>query len=65
MIEFTFATPDDQRRRGEYQKFVFRNAMRGLMPESVLGRLDKADFLAVAIVSCGISMTREFWSRRG
>ncbi len=49
LIEFTFATPDEQRRRGEYQKFVFRNAMRGLMPESVLGRLDKADFLGVAM----------------
>ncbi len=51
VIEFTLATPDDQRRRGEYQKFAFRNAMRGLMPESVLGRLDKGDFLGVAIAT--------------
>lgn len=51
LIEFTLATPDDQRRRGEYQKFAFRNAMRGLMPESVLGRLDKGDFMAVGMAT--------------
>ena len=51
VIEFTLATPDDQRRRGEYQKFVFRNAMRGLMPESVRGRLDKGDFLGITIAA--------------
>jgi asparagine synthase (glutamine-hydrolysing) len=51
VIEFTLATPDDQRRRGEYQKFAFRNAMRGLVPESVLVRLDKGDFLGIAIAA--------------
>ncbi len=44
IIEFTLATPDDQRRRGELQKFTFRNAMRGVVPPAILKRLDKAEF---------------------
>ena len=49
IIEFTLATPDEQRRRGELQKFAFRNAMRGLVPPTILKRLDKAEFIPFCI----------------
>ncbi len=44
LIEFCFAVPEDQRRRPGQTKFVMRNAMRGLLPETVRQRLTKANF---------------------
>jgi asparagine synthase (glutamine-hydrolysing) len=44
LIEFAFALPAEQRRRGSWTKFVMREAMRGLLPESVAARTDKAEF---------------------
>ena len=49
IIEFTLATPDEQRRRGEVQRYVFRNAMRGVLPPAVLKRRDKGVFLSFSI----------------
>jgi asparagine synthase (glutamine-hydrolysing) len=43
MIEFSFGLPEDQRLRKD-QKFVLRHAMRGLLPELVRQRRDKAEF---------------------
>jgi len=43
MIELSFGLPEDQRLR-KNQKFVLRRAMRGLLPEMVRRRQDKAEF---------------------
>jgi asparagine synthase (glutamine-hydrolysing) len=45
IIEFTFATPECLRSHGTTTKVVHRRAMAGLLPESVLGRTSKADFM--------------------
>ena len=45
IIEFAFATPEGLRTRGATDKAVHRRAMTGLLPESVLERRTKADFL--------------------
>ena len=44
IIEFGFAIPEDYRRRNGERKFLMRQAMKGLIPESVLTRRTKADF---------------------
>ena len=44
IVEFALGIPEDQRRRGDLTKFVLRNAVRGLIPESVAARRDKADY---------------------
>lgn len=44
VVEFAFALPEEQRWRRERPKYVLHRAMRGLLPESVRERLDKADF---------------------
>ena len=47
VIEFAFALPEEQRWRGQEPKFILRNAMRGLLPETIRRRLTKADFSQV------------------
>jgi len=47
VIEFAFALPEEQRWRGHEPKFILRNAMRGLLPETIRRRLTKADFSEV------------------
>ena len=44
LYEFLMAIPDEQRARDFRRKYILRNAMRGLAPEAVLARRDKADF---------------------
>ncbi len=44
MVEFALALPPEQLWRNDQCKFVLRQAMQGLLPESVRQRLDKADF---------------------
>ena len=44
VVEFALAVPEDQRRRGDLTKFVLRNAVRGLIPDTVAQRRDKADY---------------------
>ena len=44
IIEFGLAIPEEQRWRREQTKFILRQTMRGLLPESVRMRLTKADF---------------------
>ncbi len=44
IIEFAFAIPEDQRCRPRATKYVMRQAGRGLLPESVRQRRDKASF---------------------
>jgi len=41
LVEFSFAMPWDQKIRRGTRKFVLRNAMKGLLPESVATRQDK------------------------
>lgn len=43
LVEFAIALPETQRRRGGTSKYVLRQAMRELLPESVYARTDKAD----------------------
>jgi asparagine synthase (glutamine-hydrolysing) len=44
LIEFCFAIPEDQRRRTNCIKYVLRNAMKGILPESIRTRQTKAEF---------------------
>ena len=44
IIEFSFAIPEEQRGRGKCTKVVLRNAMRGLLPETIRNRDTKAEF---------------------
>jgi asparagine synthase (glutamine-hydrolysing) len=43
LIEFCFAIPEEQRTRNNYIKYVLRNAMKGLLPESVRTRRTKGE----------------------
>jgi asparagine synthase (glutamine-hydrolysing) len=44
IIEFAFALPEEQRWRHGRPKYLLRQAMKGLLPESVRNRTTKADF---------------------
>ena len=44
LIEFALALPEDQRWRDDQTKHVLRQAMRGLLPNSILERKSKAEF---------------------
>lgn len=44
IIEFAFAIPEEQRWRHGKPKFLLRQAMNGLLPDSVRNRNTKADF---------------------
>ena len=44
LIEFALALPEEQRWRGDQTKYVLRQAMRGLIPESIRLRRTKGDF---------------------
>jgi asparagine synthase (glutamine-hydrolysing) len=44
LIEFCLAIPEDQRAGTNCIKYVLRNAMKGLLPESIRTRLTKAEF---------------------
>lgn len=43
IVEFAFAIPDSQRSRAGLSKFVMRQSMRGILPERIRRRSDKAD----------------------
>jgi asparagine synthase (glutamine-hydrolysing) len=44
LVEFANAIPDEQRRRGTWQRYVMRQAMSDLLPAAIHQRLDKATF---------------------
>lgn len=44
IVEFATALPDVQRRSHNQHRLILRQAMRGLLPEEVRNRPDKADF---------------------
>jgi asparagine synthase (glutamine-hydrolysing) len=44
LIEFAFGLPEEQRRREGLSKIVLRNAIKGLVPESIRNRRSKAEF---------------------
>lgn len=44
MAEFCLALPGEQKMRCKKSKFILRQAMRGLLPESIRQRTDKGDF---------------------
>jgi asparagine synthetase B (glutamine-hydrolysing) len=46
IIQLAFSTPERLRSRGRTQKRIHRRALTGLLPELVLRRPDKADFMA-------------------
>ncbi len=45
LAQFSFASPDRIRLRGQQNKFVHRRAMQGLLPQVILNRMTKADFM--------------------
>ena len=46
MVEWALATPERFKLRGSKDKYVHRLAMSGMLPDRVLARADKADFMA-------------------
>ncbi|HEY4694595.1 MAG TPA: asparagine synthase (glutamine-hydrolyzing) [Candidatus Nanoarchaeia archaeon] len=44
LVEFVFSLPNDQKIKDARTKAVLRNAMHGIIPEKVEGRLDKIGF---------------------
>ena len=44
IVQFALATPERSRLRGGQDKWLHRQAMKGLLPETVLQRSDKAEF---------------------
>jgi len=51
VMEFAFAIPDEQRHRRDLSKFVLRQAMRGILPERIRLRTDKADLTAIYVMA--------------
>jgi len=49
VVEFGLGLPEEQRRRGDQQKFILRQAMRGCLPNSVSQRLSKAEFSSIFV----------------
>lgn len=49
VIEFALALPEEQRWRRDQYKFVLRQSMQGLLPETIRQRLTKADFSHVFV----------------
>lgn len=47
VVEFAFAIPENQRCKDGWNKYVMRRAGRDLLPDSVRGRRDKAEFSSV------------------
>ena len=46
-VQFAFSTPEQLRLRGNVSKFIHRQALRDLLPDSVRERTDKAEFSLV------------------
>jgi asparagine synthase (glutamine-hydrolysing) len=44
IIEFAFALPNEQLRRGGFERYIVRNAMAGILPEVVRTRITKGAF---------------------
>ncbi len=44
IAEFALAIPEEQRSRGKQTKFILRQAMQNILPDSIRSRTDKADF---------------------
>lgn len=44
LVSFVCGLPDEWKVRGPWNKYVLRESMRGRMPESVRGRVDKMGF---------------------
>lgn len=63
LIEFNFSTPEHTRMRGKIRKYTHRLAMSNLLPNSILQRSDKADF--VHYFEKPIEKTREYYPRVG
>lgn len=47
LAEFAVSLPEDQRWRGQQTKYILRQAMQGLLPETVRQRTTKAEFSTV------------------
>ena len=47
LVEFAVSLPEDQRWRGQQTKYLLRQAMRGILPETVRQRTTKAEFSTV------------------
>lgn len=47
LVEFALALPPEQRRKGTRTKRVLRRAMRGILPERIRARTNKAEFSCI------------------
>ena len=67
LVQFSFSTPERLRSRGGIQKRLHRRAMAGGLPESVLNRHTKADFMATfrrSLLEMDAGLSRELVRRR-
>lgn len=51
IVEFVWRLPENQIKRNQYQKYILRTALRGLLPVRVTKRLTKADFKSLFLNS--------------
>jgi asparagine synthase (glutamine-hydrolysing) len=70
LAQFAFASPDCIRRRGRTDKFVHRRAMKDFLPDIILKRESKADFMLTyqnylrgmeTILCHEIPLKRQYW----
>jgi len=67
LVQFAFSTPERLRSRGGIQKRLHRRAMAGGLPESVLNRHTKADFMATfrrSLLEMDAGLSRDLVRRR-
>jgi len=61
VVEYALALPDDQRQRGPVAKHVLREALGGLLPDSVRTRLDKSNYSHVVCRELRLQGGRELF----
>ncbi|MFO1433615.1 MAG: asparagine synthase (glutamine-hydrolyzing) [Candidatus Competibacteraceae bacterium] len=62
LVEFAFALPNEQYWRANKIKFILRNAMQKLLPETVRQRTSKAEFAPVFMQAMTTQITQKIFS---
>lgn len=63
LVEFAFSLPDEQRWREGCHKWILRDAMQGILPESVRTRTSKSDFSHLYVDDLRRAGARGFFDR--
>ena len=68
IVQFAFSTPERLRLRGNTTKWLHRQAMKGLLPDIILNRNSKADFMVAfrrTLDSAKATLSSEIMPRSG